>query len=139
MTREGFDLLSKAKPLIAEIENLKFFGKLLEIRTFSIGVADSIAASWGPSVLRQALTLVPNLKLEVHVHRYEDSDGLVSLLRSENGKGRVLVVGHWSTIPEILKALGYAGDGKIERSAYDNLFVVIPRGEQAPFVLHLHY
>ena len=63
----------------------------------------------------------------------------MGLLRAENSKARVLIVGHWSTIPEILKAYGYPNEVKIERSAYDNLFVVVPEGEQAPLVLRLHY
>ena len=89
--------------------------------------------------METAEPLAKTLGLEIRVNAGEDTDGLVRLLRSENGKDRVLVVGHWSTIPEILKALGYPEEVKIERSAYDNLFVVIPRGEQAPLVLHLHY
>ncbi len=101
-----------------------------------------ISAVYATQARRTVETSEPLAKargLEIRVHSYEDSDGLVRLLRSENGKDRVLVVGHWSTIPEILKALGYPEAIKIERSAYDNLFVVVPRGDQAPIVLHLHY
>ena len=112
--------------------------KMLAERLKDAGVT-AIYATQARRTVETAEPLAKTLGLEIRVHSYEDTDGLISLLRSQNAKDRVLVVGHWSTIPEILKALGYAGDGKIERSAYDNLFVVIPRGEQAPFVLHLHY
>ena len=112
--------------------------KMLAERLRDAGVT-AIYATQATRTVETAEPLAKTLGLQVRVHSYEDTDGLISLLRSENAKDRVLVVGHWSTIPEILKALGYAGDVKIERSAFDNLFVVIPRGEQAPFVLHLHY
>lgn len=101
-----------------------------------------VTAIYATQAMRTVETAEPLAKargLEIRVHSYEDSDGLVRLLRSENGRDRVLVVGHWSTIPEILKALGYPEEVKIERSAYDNLFVVVPKEEQAPIVLHLHY
>ncbi|WP_457299734.1 SixA phosphatase family protein [Phyllobacterium sp. P5_D12] len=90
-----------------------------------------ISAVYATQARRTVETSEPLAKargLEIRVHSYEDSDGLVRLLRSDNGKDRVLIVGHWSTIPEILKALGYPEEVKIERSAYDNLFVVVPGG-----------
>lgn len=101
-----------------------------------------ITAIYGTQAQRTVETAEPLAKilgLEIRVHSYEDSDGLVHLLRSEHGGDRVLVVGHWSTIPEILKALGDPQEIKIERSAYDNLFVVFPKGAEEPTVLHLHY
>jgi broad specificity phosphatase PhoE len=101
-----------------------------------------ITAVYATQARRTVETAEPLAKangLEIRIHSYEDSDGLVRMLRSENGKDRVLVVGHWSTIPEILKALGSPEEVKIERSAYDNLFVVVPKEGRAPVVLHLHY
>lgn len=101
-----------------------------------------ITAIYATQALRTVETAQPLAKilgLEIRVHSYEDTKGLVHLLRSEHGGDRVLVVGHWSTIPEILKAFGDPQDIKIERGAYDNLFVVIPKGAEDPTVLHLHY
>ncbi len=112
--------------------------KMLAERLKDAGIT-AVYATQARRTVETAEPLANTRGLEIRVHSYEDTDGLIRLLRSENGKDRVLVVGHWSTIPEILKALGYPEEVKIERSAYDNLFVVIPRGEQAPFVLHLHY
>ena len=112
--------------------------KMLAERLKDAGVT-AIYATQARRTVETAEPLAKALELEIRVHSYEDTDGLVRLLRSENGKDRVLVVGHWSTIPEILKAFGDLQEVKIERSAYDNLFVVVPRGEQAPIVLHLHY
>ena len=112
--------------------------KMLAERLKDAGVT-AIYATQATRTVETAEPLAKARGLKIRIHSYEDSDGLVRLLRSENGKDRVLLVGHWSTIPEILKALGYSEEIKIERSAYDNLFVVVPRGEQAPAVLHLHY
>ena len=109
--------------------------KMLAERLKDAGVT-AIYATQATRTVETAEPLAKTRGLEIRVHSYEDSDGLV---RSENGSDRVLVVGHWSTIPEILKALGYPEEVKIERSAYDNLFVVVPREKQAPMVLHLHY
>lgn len=51
--------------------------------------------------------------------------------------GRVLVVGHSNTLPEILKALGIASPPPIAESDYNDLFVFEP--ESSPRVVRLHY
>lgn len=112
--------------------------KILAERLKDAGIS-AVYASQARRTVETAEPLATARGLKIRVHSYEDSAGLVRLLRSENSKDRVLIAGHWSTIPEILKALGYSEEVKIERSAYDNLFVVVPRGDQAPTVLHLHY
>lgn len=112
--------------------------KILAERLKDAGIT-AIYASQARRTVETAEPLAKALGLEIRVHSYEDTDGLVHLLRSEHGGDRVLVVGHWSTIPEILKAFGDPKEIKIERSAYDNLFVIIPKGAGSPTVLHLHY
>jgi DNA-binding transcriptional LysR family regulator len=69
LTPAALLFLSKAKSILVEVENLKNLGKENAPREFSIGIADSIASSWGPAVLRKSLQKVENLKLEIHVHR----------------------------------------------------------------------
>ncbi len=69
LTSSGLQLLSKAKQLLYEIENLKDLAKDKKEREFTIGIADSIASSWGPSVIRKSLNQIPRLKLDIHVHR----------------------------------------------------------------------
>ena len=69
LTVSGLELISRAKPVLLEIESLKFLNKPKDTQKLSIGVADSIAASWGPKVLRRALSSIDQLKLEIHVHR----------------------------------------------------------------------
>lgn len=112
--------------------------KMLAERLKDAGIT-AVFATQARRTVETAEPLAKARGLKIRVHSYEDSAGLVRLLRLENGKDRVLIAGHWSTIPVILKALGYPEEVKIERSAYDNLFVVVPRGNQAPTVLHLHY
>ena len=101
-----------------------------------------ISAIYATETVRTQQTADPlgkMLGLEVKVHPLEDVDGMVKILRSDHQGKRVLLVGHWSTIPMIIKALGHSEDVTIGRSEFDNLFVVIPKGEQPPTVLHLHY
>jgi broad specificity phosphatase PhoE len=112
--------------------------KLLAERLKDAGIT-AIYATQAKRTVETAEPLAKSLGLQIRIHSYEDTDGLMGLVRAGNEKSRVLIVGHWSTIPEILKAFGYPDEVKIERSAYDNLFVVVPRGEHAPIVLHLHY
>jgi broad specificity phosphatase PhoE len=99
----------------------------------------AIYASQARRTVETAEPLAKALGIPIEVHSYDDVDGLIQRLHSDHPKERVLVVGHWSTIPPILKALGDPEEVTIERSEYDNLFVVIPREGQAPTVLHLHY
>jgi broad specificity phosphatase PhoE len=112
--------------------------KVLAERLKDAGIT-AIYATQARRTVETAEPLAKALGLEIRTHSYDDTDGLVRRLRSEHRADRVLVVGHWSTIPLIIQALGDPQDIKIERSAYDNLFVVIPNGAEPPTVLHLHY
>lgn len=69
ITGKGQLFLAKAKPLVAEFENLGRVGEPLAHRSFSIGIADSIASSWGPVLLRKAMRRMKGLQLDLHVHR----------------------------------------------------------------------
>ena len=112
--------------------------KLLAEHLKDAGIT-AIFATETRRTVETAEPLAKALGVKIRVHPLEDSDGLVRILRAEHGKDRVLVVGHWSTVPMIIKALGHAGEIKIERSEYDNLFVIVPGGGPVPTVLHLHY
>lgn len=69
LTARGVALLDKARPLISELKNLKDLQIENEMTQFSIGISDSIAASWGPRLLRLAAKKEKNLSLDIHVHR----------------------------------------------------------------------
>jgi broad specificity phosphatase PhoE len=100
----------------------------------------AIYATEARRTVQTAEPLAKALGIQIQVHLGDDIDGLIKRLRSDHQGQRVLVIGHWSTIPPILKALGHPRDIAIERSAFDNLFVVMPKGDNAPpTVLHLHY
>ena len=68
-----------------------------------------------------------------------DRDGLIGRLRNQHVHDRVLVVSHSLTLPRLLKVLGYHIDTTITEKEYDNLFVIIPKGDNSPLVLRLRY
>ena len=101
-----------------------------------------ISAIYTPEALRTIQTAEPLadvLRIKGEVHLGDDVDGLIADIKANHPAERVLIVGHWSTIPSIVKALGASEEVKIERSEFDNLFVVLPHDQQAPTLLHLHY
>jgi len=69
LTARGYALLDKARPLVSELKNLKHLQIENEMNEFSIGLSDSIAASWGPRLIRLAQKKEKNLELNIHVHR----------------------------------------------------------------------
>lgn len=69
LTAKGQSLLDKARPLISEIKSLKDIQSENDMNEFSIGVSDSIAASWGPRLIRMATKKEKDLILNIHVHR----------------------------------------------------------------------
>lgn len=69
LTAKGQSLLDKARPLISEIKNLKDIENSHDMNQFSIGISDSIAASWGPRLIRLASKKEKNIQLNIHVHR----------------------------------------------------------------------
>ena len=71
-------------------------------------------------------------QLEVTTVPAKDVDALVQRLTA--AKGASLVVGHSDTVPDILKALGAAGDINISNTEYDNLFVVVKAGGETKLV-----
>jgi DNA-binding transcriptional LysR family regulator len=69
LTARGMALLDKARPLISELKSLKNIQIENEMTQFSIGISDSIAASWGPRLIRLAAKKEKNIRLDIHVHR----------------------------------------------------------------------
>jgi broad specificity phosphatase PhoE len=55
----------------------------------------------------------------------KDMAGLLARLKP--GKGRVLVVGHSNSVPEVIKGLGVKTPVTIGDAEYDNLFIVTPQ------------
>lgn len=69
LTARGFDFLQRARPLVAELRALTRPVEGPALAQLSVALADSIAASWGPRLVRRALDALPGLELELHAHR----------------------------------------------------------------------
>lgn len=69
ITAKGVTFLNKARQLISDIKNLKQLEEENEVRKFSIAISDSIAASWGPKLIRLAAKKLKGIDFEIHVHR----------------------------------------------------------------------
>lgn len=69
LTAKGLLFLNKASPLFSELKNLKHLEADYEIKKFSIAISDSIAASWGPKLIRLASKKLKSAEFEMHVHR----------------------------------------------------------------------
>lgn len=69
LTPEGYQFLSKARPLIIELKNLTLNSDKSNLSHFALGLSDSIAGSFGPFVVSETLKSLKNLELDFHVHR----------------------------------------------------------------------
>ena|SRR5687768_6803276 len=84
-------------------------------------------------------------KLEIRTYAPRDAEGkpaprlLIDRLQKDTPSGRVLVVGHSNTVPEILLALGHGDRIEIPSTQFDDLFLIVPREGAAPTVLRLKY
>ena len=68
-----------------------------------------------------------------------DREGLFKRIQTEHREEIVLIVGHDRSVPALLKLLGHPEDITIAPNEYDNLFVVVPKGNSPPTVLRLRY
>jgi len=75
------------------------------------------------------------LNVEPTVITQKDVRALVDRLQS--AAGNVLVIGHSTTVPEIVRALGVAEQISIAETEFDNLFIVIRAA--TPSLLRLRY
>ncbi|WP_188565067.1 LysR family transcriptional regulator [Undibacterium terreum] len=69
LTPQAIDFLQRARPLVAELRSLGTPAGRGSISHFSLALADSIAASWGPAVVRRALDALDGILVDVHAHR----------------------------------------------------------------------
>jgi len=68
ITAQGFDFLERARPLVADLRGLT--NPMQDgSAAFSMALADSIAASWGPRVIKRALDGLDGVNLALHAHR----------------------------------------------------------------------
>ena len=70
LTAPAVEFLARARPLVAELRGLIQQPGPREAKvSFSLALADSIASSWGPAVIRQALRALPGSQVDLHAHR----------------------------------------------------------------------
>lgn len=69
LTAEALELLERARPLLAELRALASPSKAEGVSSFSLAIADSIAASWGPAVVAKALRGLDDVQVTLHAHR----------------------------------------------------------------------
>ena len=89
--------------------------------------------------IQTAEPLAKELNVQIKTMSRRDIDGLINRLRTEHANDRVLIVSHAFTVPRLLKALGYPVEITVGHSEYDNLFIVIPRADGQPTVVHFRY
>jgi DNA-binding transcriptional LysR family regulator len=69
LTADAVNLLERGRGVMAELRNLTAAPDTEAGSMFSLAIADSIAASWGPEVVAAALRQVSGVKLSLHAHR----------------------------------------------------------------------
>jgi len=69
ITPQGLDFIERARPLVAELRDLRTPGETAGFARYTLAMADSIASSWGPRVLRSALSALPAVRVDLHSHR----------------------------------------------------------------------
>jgi len=87
---------------------------------------------------RTQQTAAPVAKaLGIRVTAVKGDDTAAVLGAVKKAKGNVLIVGHSNTVPELIKALGIKTEVVIDRTDFDNLYIVT--NHQPAQLLHLHY
>jgi broad specificity phosphatase PhoE len=81
--------------------------------------------------------LAKSLGLTTEVIAKDDLKALTERLKTHNGRGAVLVVGHSDTIPALLKEWGHTQPVTIDKSEFNSLWFVVSRPEGSPIVSRL--
>jgi DNA-binding transcriptional LysR family regulator len=69
LTPRALDLLERARPIVADLRSLTTsVGSATDVE-LSLGLSDSIAASWGPRVVARVSRALGGIVLSLHVHR----------------------------------------------------------------------
>ena len=89
--------------------------------------------------IQTAEPLAKKLGLPINKIARRDMDGLIRRLREKHQEDRVLIIGHWTTMPGILERLGHAWPIDIKRGIRNDLFIVVPRPNMDPVVTYIHY
>ena len=89
--------------------------------------------------IQTAAPLADSLKLKLLAYEQTDVDGVVKEIQQKHPKEVVMVVGHRSTVPKILKQFGASEPVALGSSEYDSLFILTLPPGQSPTLLHLRF
>jgi phosphohistidine phosphatase SixA len=84
-----------------------------------------------------AAPLAAATKVKAVMSAAKDPDPLIAQVRKVTG--RVLIVGHSNTVPDLMKRLGVTVPVSIADTEYDNLFVVVRPSGREPTLIRLRY
>ena len=89
--------------------------------------------------IQTATPLADLLKIKPFAYEQTDIDGVVKEIRRKHPKEVVMVVGHRSTVPKVLKQFGALEPVALGSSEYDSLFILTLPPDQSPTLLHLRF
>jgi len=89
--------------------------------------------------IQTATPLADLLGIKLLAYEQTDVDGVVKEIREKHPKEVVMVVGHRSTVPRILKQFGASEPVALGSSEYDSLFILTLPPDQSPTLLHLDF
>ncbi len=69
LTAAAAGFLERARPVVADLRGLATSQPGESTTFFSLGLADSIASSWGPGVISRILRTLPDVRVALHSHR----------------------------------------------------------------------
>jgi DNA-binding transcriptional LysR family regulator len=69
LTPAAVSFLDRARPLVADLRGLTGLAHDGSLSDFSIALADSIASSWGPEVIKRTLQSLSGITARLHAHR----------------------------------------------------------------------
>ena len=89
--------------------------------------------------IQTATPLADFLKIKLLAYEQTDVDGVVKEIQRKHPKEVVMVVGHRSTVPKLLKQFGTSEPVALGSSEYDSLFILTLPPGQSPTLLHLRF
>jgi broad specificity phosphatase PhoE len=139
---ERADTATGAKPTMAADPELSEAGRARAESLADVLRDANITAIFATEFKRTQQTAAPLAKaLGLKVRTASSKNNAALLKELKAAKSNVLVVGHSSTIPEIINGLGVKTPVKIGDADFDNLFVVLlgVRPGAQPEMIRLHY
>lgn len=89
--------------------------------------------------IQTAGPLAELLKIAPFVYEQQDVTGVVKEIQRKHPQGVVMVVGHRSTVPRILKQFGSTAQVALGTGEYDGLFILNLSPGRPPTLLHLRF